>query len=166
MPHILDLVKPLFDKIESGNLEQVRHEVAQLNVEVSNMYDMPYYQNALFKAIMIANEGPAFDMVRFLVEAGCKSNYVDYLKQTPLYYAAREGKSKIVKYLIDHGCNVNHVDTYGQTPLFYIAKNNHLETANLMIEQGADPDFVDHNAQTPIYYAIKANHFDMCEFLL
>jgi ankyrin repeat protein len=37
----------------------------------------------------------------------------DNLKQTPMYYAAREGKTKVIQYLIDKGLDVNNIDTYG-----------------------------------------------------
>jgi len=105
-------------------------------------------------------------MLTYLVDQGCKADFVDYLKQTALYYACRDGKCTLIKLLVDNGCHVNNVDTYGQTPLFYAAKNNHLKAVNFMVEMGGNPDFVDHNHQTPLYYAIKANHYDMCEFLL
>jgi hypothetical protein len=48
--------------------------------DVSQLYDMPYYQNPLFKASIIKSEAKAFEMVKFLVQKGCKANYVDFLK--------------------------------------------------------------------------------------
>lgn len=37
----------------------------------------------------------------------------DNLKQTPLYYAAREGKLKVIQHFIEKGVKVNSIDCYG-----------------------------------------------------
>lgn len=143
LPHIQENAKVLFDIVEGGNLEQLKERASQMQVALDELYDLPYYQTAVFRAVIIKHEQKALDMLQYLHEQGCQIDYVDFLKQTPLYYAAREGKCRLIKFLVDHGCNVNHVDTYGQTPLFYIAKQGHLDAANFMIENGADPDYVD-----------------------
>jgi ankyrin repeat protein len=113
-------------------------------MEVSMLYDVPYHQNAIFKATS-PPDNKANELVTMLLKENCKADFVDALKQIPLHYAAKDGKVKTLKTLVEAGCNVNHVDTYGQTPLFYIAKNNHVQAANLMVELGADPDLIDHN---------------------
>jgi ankyrin repeat protein len=122
LPHIQENAKVLFDIVESGNVEQLKERASQMQVALNELYDMPYYQNAVFRAVIIKNEQKALDMVQYLFKEGCQIDYVDFLKQTPLYYAAREGKCRLIKFLVDHGCEVNHMDTYGQTPLFYIAR--------------------------------------------
>lgn len=87
--------------------------MAESGIEVASLYDNPYYQNATFKAVMIANEEKALAMLRYLLEKGVAVDYVDYLKQTALYYASREGKCTVIRLLVENGCHVNHVDTYG-----------------------------------------------------
>jgi len=37
----------------------------------------------------------------------------DNLKQTPLYYACRDGKTKVIQFLVEQGIKVNDKDTYG-----------------------------------------------------
>ena len=53
-------------------------------------------------------------MVELLISKGVKiSHAIDGLKQTPLYYAVREGHAHLIKILIENGCSVNHLDIYG-----------------------------------------------------
>ena len=52
-------------------------------------------------------------MIKLLEAEGCSITQVDTLKQTPLYYAAREGLYESMKYLAEGGCAMNNVDTYG-----------------------------------------------------
>lgn len=42
-------------------------------------------------------------MVKVLVELGVSSIKEDSLKQTPLFYAAREGNSNLINYLCGEG---------------------------------------------------------------
>lgn len=49
-------------------------------------------------------------------------NETDNNKQTPLFYAAREGRTEIIKKLIENYANCNHKDLIKQTPLFYAAR--------------------------------------------
>jgi len=44
------------------------------------------------------------------MEMGYNPNHLDNMKQTPLFYAAREGKNEIIKLLISNGANINHAD--------------------------------------------------------
>ena len=56
LPHIVEYAKVLFEIVESGNLEQLKEKSASMQVSIKELYDMPYYQNAVFKAVNIRNE--------------------------------------------------------------------------------------------------------------
>lgn len=85
-------------------------------------------------------------MARVLRELGVKPDQPDNLNQTPLFYAAREGKNQLVDFLVNEGsCKVNHVDAYGQSPIFYPSREGHLETIKKLVSYGADIDLVDNN---------------------
>jgi ankyrin repeat protein len=60
--------------------------------------------------------------MQYFVECGVDPTYKDKIQQTPLYYAAREGKVNCSKYLIGLGCGVNDRDFYTQTPIYYAAR--------------------------------------------
>lgn len=52
-------------------------------------------------------------LTEILLEAGVNLNQNDGLFQTPLYYAAKEGKTRLIEFLVKAGYNINHIDTYG-----------------------------------------------------
>jgi len=47
-------------------------------------------------------------VVKYLVkDIGDDVNWVDYFRQTPIYYAAKAGKLSTLKLLIEYGANPN-----------------------------------------------------------
>jgi len=53
-------------------------------------------------------------MVKVLVEMGVDPLKEDALKQTPIFYAAREGNEAVINYLISRGVeDLNKQDKYG-----------------------------------------------------
>lgn len=57
------------------------------------------------------------------------------MNQTPLFYAAREGKLRVMEFLYAKGCKPNHVDCYGQTPIFYAAREGHLHIIKTLVQK-------------------------------
>jgi ankyrin repeat protein len=49
-------------------------------------------------------------MTKLLIELGADVNIEDNHKQTPLFYAAKNGKIEICGILIDSGAHINHED--------------------------------------------------------
>ena len=70
-------------------------------------------------------------------------NCTDDFRQTPVFYASREGRVHFLKEFILLGANVNHKDKVIQTPLFYAAREGHLEVCKVLIENGADVNHLD-----------------------
>ncbi len=64
-------------------------------------------------------------------------NHKDKVKETPLFYAAREGKVECCRLLLNNGADVNVVDDRKQTALYFAKKFNHEKVINLLIEYGA-----------------------------
>lgn len=58
-------------------------------------------------------------MANFFISKGVDPKYKDTLKQTAIYYAAREDHAELIKILVKLGCNLNDKDEYGQTPIYY-----------------------------------------------
>ena len=52
-------------------------------------------------------------MCHILIEMGVNPIKEDLLKQSPLFYAVREGNTQVVKLLIDKGADLNRKDKYG-----------------------------------------------------
>lgn len=101
-----------------------------------------------------------------LIQKGIDPCHKDNLKQTPLYYAARDGKLKVAKFLIDQGLMPCHVDTYGQDPIYYAVSMGHLEMCKLLVEHGSRHDHRDENGETPLYYALKNDRGAVVDYLI
>ena len=55
------------------------------------------------------------------------STTTDSLKQSPIYYAVKEGHPNLINFLLSNGCNVNHLDIYGQSPVYYCIREGNFE---------------------------------------
>jgi len=97
---------------------------------------------------------------------------MDDLRQTVLYYVAREGKTECIDYLINNRCRTDHIDIYKQTPLYYAVRENRVETAKKMISCLGDTDEerrkrINHmDSETEIFYACNEGHYDMTVLLV
>jgi hypothetical protein len=59
-------------------------------------------------------EASALAMIKILISGTLAfSKASDSLKQSPIYYAVKEGHSSLINFLLSNGCNVNHLDIYG-----------------------------------------------------
>jgi ankyrin repeat protein len=50
----------------------------------------------MFAAVLIHDEDAAIKMMIELIENGVDPHHRDSLKQTPMFYAARDGKLKVI----------------------------------------------------------------------
>lgn len=105
-------------------------------------------------------------MIKVLIQYGVDVTQKDNLKQSPLYYTARDGKIKLCQFLIEQGIQVNEIDIYGQNGIYYAVNLGHLECVRLLKAYGSDHDHIDENKQTPLFYAIKSNREPVLKFLL
>ncbi len=90
----------------------------------------------------------------------------DKLLQTPIYYAARDGKFKCTEFLINCGAPINEKDFYAQTPIYYACRENQIDIVKLLIESGSELNEIDKYGQTCIFYAIKEGHYDVVKMLI
>lgn len=97
--------------------------------------------------------------VERLIKFGVNVNQVDINGATPLFVAAREGKTKIVESLIAAHAEVNQPDKFGITPLFTAAKSGHTDIAKRLIEAGANPEAC-------LFLAIKLNDVEVVKGLI
>lgn len=100
------------------------------------------------------------------MKKGVSLTATDILDQTALFYASRDGRSKVIKLLLEAGCSPNHRDQYGQTPIYYAARENQLEIAQQLINAGADLNNEDMHQQTCLFYAARQGNIDMCAKLI
>lgn len=91
------------------------------------------------------------------MENGANPDFRDHLKQTCLFYFAREGKFKCVELLVDkYKVDFEPFDINGQTPMFYAALKDRLSCIKKLIERGANVQHVDALMnQTALFYAAR-----------
>ncbi|RAH40925.1 ankyrin repeat domain-containing protein, partial [Aspergillus brunneoviolaceus CBS 621.78] len=61
-------------------------------------------------------------------------------RETPLWWAARNGHETIVTLLLTHGADPESRSLSGGTPLLWAARNGHAAIVKLLLQKGADPD--------------------------
>ena len=120
----------------SDSIDLFRTLIRDCGADV-NRLDTVMGQNVLFYAAKVGD----IDCCKYLLSEGCRSNHMDIHNQTPVFYAAREGKTETVEWLVGAGgCDINQLDRNGQTPLFYAAKEDRFECVMTMVNSlGADP---------------------------
>uniref|UniRef100_A0A0G4HSC7 Uncharacterized protein n=1 Tax=Chromera velia CCMP2878 TaxID=1169474 RepID=A0A0G4HSC7_9ALVE len=89
----------------------------------------------------------------------------DKNKQTPLFYAARDGRTAMCETLCSKGAEINSMDAYRQTALFYAAREGHVDTQTKLVELGADPTHRDAMRKTAAVFAKEQKHQAAVNFL-
>ncbi|GAW80037.1 hypothetical protein, conserved [Plasmodium gonderi] len=170
---------PLIKSIREDNFENVlkfletnykEYEV-NANGEHNNkieIIDKQTQSTPLFYVTARKNDNESVEICKLLIErfAICNPVTKDLMKQTCLFYAAREGHTSLCTYLIDKGCNPNDADNFGQTCLFYASREGKTECVEALIKKGANPNLLDLNKQTCLFYACRDGRFDTVKCLL
>lgn len=90
--------------------------VSEMNIDVTTVIDESknFSQTLLFTACVIRDPEQSSKMVQLLISLGIDPKKEDTLKQTPLFYAARQGNQETIQLLCkDNGDLVNQQDKYG-----------------------------------------------------
>ena len=163
------LHKQVFEKVKKGEIDEVVRLVRENNLDINQVRDEQknFYQSPMFAATVLSDKEQAFKMMQMLVNLGLNPLNEDSLKQTPLFYACRDGFNQAIEWFCnERGDTVTRQDIYGQTPVYYAVRDGHIKTVQLLMDMGGNFDHVDQKNQRPIYYAIKANRFEMVKFLI
>lgn len=94
--------KNFADIVKSGDIIRVNQEChARIQAQSGEARDVlsdaaSFSQNLIFSASAIVDEDTSITMMTILIESGVDVHQKDALKQTPLYYAARDGKPKVI----------------------------------------------------------------------
>ena len=91
-----------------------------------------------------------------------KKDEKDYgLYETPLLYAAGEGRFDVVKYLINHGADISKTNHRKQTALHCASEYGHLKVVELLLSKGVGIDVEDKDGHTPLLLAAKTGRSDI-----
>lgn len=111
------IVKDLMDIIKKGNVGEIKNFIGEFggtvetrNLDVTKVTDGEFRHTCLFYAALIKDTDAyfslycrAFQVMKFLIDLHVPVNYKDTLKQTVLYYVARENQMKCVDMLLELG---------------------------------------------------------------
>ncbi len=142
----------------------------------------PDDETALMVAIRVGN----FQMADTLVDLGAKVNVVEkFHNQTPLIYAAGEGRADIVKLLLAKGADVKPRALYTDWPsqvtseprtqyrsvgglnaLMYAVRAGCYSCVEQLIAAGADINFPTPEGVTPLMLALDNSHNEVAKLLM
>lgn len=92
-------------------------------------------------------------------------NKRDYLLQTPVFLAARSGRSVLLT-LIKNGADINLPDQKGRTPLHVSLENGHLFVMKILMEYNAEVNLMDKDGKTPLHLASNMGNYEASSILL
>ena len=162
----VQLISDFFSLVKTGNIDEIVGFIRQYNLDITKVVDNDFKHTCLFYAVLIKDKDNALKVMKFFLDRGVAPTYTDILKQTVLFYVAREGKTNCVDMLISLGCSVNHRDQYGQTPLYYASREGQYETVQKLVQLGANVNNEDANGQTALFYAAREGKKEVCELLI
>ena len=118
----------------------------------------------LFEAVKRNDSIQAQTMLR----AGAPIDALNQYRNTPLHFAAKEGRAKTVKLLIDAGATIDaREDKLLATPLHYAAEKGDAKTVKVLIDAGATIDAREGKLlATPLHFAARRGHADVAEQLI
>ena len=115
--------------------------------------------------------------LKVIAQAGSDLSTKNFVGETPLHYAAKEGKIAILKWLLEEGASVNEENRRNQTPLHYLFLHSKKfskeigDCTSSLVAAGADVNAKDEWNYTPLHRAVKSRMSDeekekCCEILI
>jgi ankyrin repeat protein len=137
-------------------------------------------------ALMVAIKGGNFPMVDLLVDLRANVNAVEkFHNQTPLIYAAGEGRADMVKLLLSRGADVKPRALYTDWPsqvtseprtqyrsvgglnaLMYAVRSGCYSCVEQLVAAGADINFPTPEGVSPLMLALDNSHNEIAKFLM
>ncbi|CEM28169.1 unnamed protein product [Vitrella brassicaformis CCMP3155] len=97
---------------------------------------------------------------------GLSPTALDQNKQTPVFYAAREGNIPCAELFIAAGCDVSQRDFNQQTPMYYAARKGQDDIIRFLLRRGAHIDHRDHHREPALFYAARNGHRSSIELMI
>jgi ankyrin repeat protein len=99
-------------------------------------------ENSLIEAIKQNQQ----EKINHHLSNGTNVNERDKDRNTPLMWAAGNGRLEVVQQLLNRGAYISAQNIEGKTALMWAADNNQLNTLKALIEAGAGPDAKNNSA--------------------
>ncbi len=136
--HLSELIKKQFvEAVKTGEPDKLNYQLMTNQIEVRDVTDDSLFsQNLVFTAANVKDETKAMNFIKLLVSLGVDFRVKDNLKQTPLFYAAKNGHARLIQMMVENGLNLNEIDIYGQNAVYYAVNNGQLEATKVMYQMG------------------------------
>ena len=121
----------------------------------------PYAWNTLYRA----SKERRFSIAERLIAKKTNANIVNDDGLRPLYWAAKEGETKLIGMLLAAGADINSLGTLG-TPLHAAADEGHADVVEFLLTHGADVNVHGDSQKTPLHLAAFNGRKDVVELLL
>ena len=130
------------------------------------------YHGVEFNALHAAASGGNEDVINFLLEKGFDIDAQTPDGWTPLFIAARDGRTEAAKLLVFRQADLNIPSDLGATALLmavtqpYPNEEERLNLVTYMLKRGADPNLAGSVDLMPLYYAAVSQKLPIVEVLL
>ncbi|KAF2901038.1 hypothetical protein ILUMI_05150 [Ignelater luminosus] len=94
------------------------------------------------------------EVAALLLSKGANIEAKDYMEQTPLIWAVREGHKKIVDLLLAEGADIETKTLDDETPLILSAKYGQNEITKLLMSNGSNIQVRDNKGKTAFHWAV------------
>jgi ankyrin repeat protein/beta-lactamase regulating signal transducer with metallopeptidase domain len=148
-------------KFKNKTQEPKEPTASQARAQLTNQSDNDAEKvDLLIKAIDDEDE----KLFAYLMKQGVNINGTGSDGQTPLGYAAAEGRLEYVKLLLEKGAKATQRNNDQHTPLEAAAAENHLDVVKLLLDRGI---YTDKSAEIKKAFSLAAHegHLDIVQFL-
>jgi len=115
-------------------------------------YNYQYQATALIAVVNSKVEKER--LVRQLISMGADVRESNWLKQTPLHFAAERGWMASAKHIMDNYPDLDAQDCFGETALHKAVRNQNVGVVNLLLQAEADVSKQDHDSVDPLGRAV------------
>ena len=179
--------------VEQENLDIVRlllQKKAKPTLTLSNDFGKTHILN--WAASSRTTPVRSLKMAQLMLEHGLDVNFRTSWDETPLWWAANDGKLALTRLLLDHGASIDVQQRFGKTPLMAAIKKiqpvqelqvqvsrpmekpwestaqvqEHEDVARLLISSGANTNLRDSFGLTALHYAAEKGSSNMVELLI
>ena len=147
-------VNRLWVAVEYNDIHSVKQMIHH-GCDINHVFKEHGHHRRGLSPIFIAVSKNFKDLVKLLVNEGCKLEQEDAYGETPLFSAVRGGKLPMIQQLIDAGADVNHLNSKGENVLFLAIRWGRKDLVDYLTRLGVDVDVVNGDGCTPLLLAIE-----------
>ncbi|KAI5737096.1 hypothetical protein M8J76_009979 [Diaphorina citri] len=128
--------------------------------------DLDHQDTNGLTALHYATDLGHIEVVKFLINAGCRVDVGEIENLTALHLASARGHTELVELLVKAGANVNRKTSDKSSPLHYASARGFTDTVNLLVSNGAVVDSLDSSERSPLYLAAsrgQLSYTPLCE---